>query len=108
MQVTNNHRHYTMSKRKNNCILMLISADDSKSNRASLDSLKMPENYSSVALVPLAKSNMSKNLAENGKRDEVTIHVCDEGRKTSKYFFCQRNLLIHVSTVHPALYLIIK
>lgn len=31
-----------------------------------------------------------------GQIDEVTIHVCDEGRKTSKYFFCQRNLLVHV------------
>jgi hypothetical protein len=31
-----------------------------------------------------------------GQIDEVTIHVCDEGRRTSKYFFCQRNLLVHV------------
>jgi hypothetical protein len=103
MQVTYNHRHQAMSITENYCILMLISADDSKSNRNSFDSFKLPENYSSVALAPLTNSNMSKNLSENWKRDEVTIHVCDEGRKTSKYFFCQRNLLIHVSTHHSAL-----
>jgi hypothetical protein len=77
---------------------MSISTDENRSNRSSFDSSKISENYSSVSLAPLTKSNISKNLTENGKRDEVTIHVCDEGRKTSKYFFCQRNLLIHVST----------
>lgn len=38
----------------------------------------------------------SKNSFTASSKDEVTIHVCDEGRRTSKYFFCQKKLLVQV------------
>lgn len=78
-----------------------LPALDSKSSRnPAANFSNVFENYDFVSHPPSPKrGHCSKSSFSAGKKDEVTIHVCDEGRKTSKYFICQRSFLIQVSLV---------
>ena len=74
---------------------------DYKGGRNSaMHSAKVTENQLRKSISPKRRAR-SKNSFSNASKDEVTIHVCDEGRRTSKYFFCQKKMLVHVRRLSP-------
>jgi hypothetical protein len=76
-------------------VAVTVIADCKYGRNSAIYSAKGIENQSRKSISPKRRPR-SKNSFSAASKDEVTIHVCDEGRRTSKYFFCQKKLLVQV------------
>ena len=94
----NSKSAYELHRVQTSSISPMSQTTEKSQQRKGVDFTTAFENYNVLSKNGAHKrSSGAKPHLGSGKRDEVTIHVCDEGRQTSKYFFCQRSLLIAVS-----------